>query len=107
MSKKIDSYITFAYLSKKLVLGSSLLDLLSSNRVKLIILALDIGESQKKKFLDKAKFYNIPLIFYKTKDELADILHKGSVSCIAIKDTNLAKAILKEKESGLIDKEKK
>ncbi len=73
---------------------------LSSKKVSLIILANDIGNSQRKKFLDKANFYDIPVLFYKTKEELASLLHKGSVSSLAILDKNLANAIKKEKEDS-------
>lgn len=103
MSQKIDSYLTFALLSKKIIFGEALINKLPSNRVHLIVLANDIGESQKKKFLDKAKFYNVSVLFYKSKEEIASLLHKGSVSALGILDSKLAKAILNAKEADLID----
>ncbi len=98
MSQKIDSYLVFANLGKNLVLGETLIKLLPRKKIFLIILAYNIGESQKKKFLDKAKFYRIPLYFYKSKEELALLLHKGSISSLGIKDLKLAQAIKKEME---------
>lgn len=98
MSKKIDSYIMFASLGKNIILGEATINQLSKKRIHLIILANDIGDSQKKKFTDKASYYNCPIIYYKTKEELALLLHKGSISCIGIKDLKLAQAIIKEKE---------
>ena len=80
-----------------------MLNKLKDKKVYLVILANDIGVSQKKKFLDKATFYNVPYIFYKTKVELASLLHKGSISAFGILDSKLAKAITNAKEVDLID----
>lgn len=98
MSKKIDSYIVFASLSKNIILGEENIKLLARHKIYVLILANDIGASQKKKYLDKASYYHCPVHYYRSKDELASLLHKGSVSCIGIKDTKLAKAIIKEME---------
>ena len=106
MSQKINSYITFSYLSKKIAFGDSMLPKIAKNRIKLIILANDIGETQKKRFLDKATFYKVPVIFYRDKDYLGNILHKGSISALGIEDLNLASAIIKTKEGDDYGEEK-
>ncbi len=98
LNKKIDSYIVFSKLSKEISLSLSIIESLRKKRVQLIIIANDVGESQKKKFLDKANYYNVPYIFYETKAYLGMLLNKSAVSAIGIENTNLAKAILNQKE---------
>lgn len=99
LSKKIDSYLVFASLSKSIIYGEALIKKLPNKKIHLIILANDIGTAQKKKFLDKAEYYNVPLLFYKTKDEIALLLNKGIVSAFGITDKKLANAIIKVKEA--------
>lgn len=104
--KKIDSYITFSYLSKKIAFGDSMLSRFASGRIHLVILANDIGLSQRKRFLDKTKYYNVPVIFYENKEYLANVLKKGSISALGIEDKNLASAILNIKEGDDYGEEK-
>lgn len=106
MLNKIDSYITFANLSKNIVFGDSMLPLLARGKIHLIVLANDIGLSQRKRFLDKANFYKIPCVFYENKEHLGNILRKGSVSALGIEDKNLASAILNTKEGDDYGEEK-
>ena len=107
MSKQFDSYITFSYLSKKISFGDSILSKLSNNKIHLIILASDIGSSQKKRFLDKSKYYKIPVIFYKDKEYIGSLLHKSFISALGIEDVKLTKAIINLKEGDYYGEEEK
>ncbi len=71
---------------------------LSSGKIKLIILANDIGKTQRKRFLDKASYYNVPVVFYENKEYLGFLLRKSFVSALGIEDKNLASAILNLRE---------
>ena len=106
MSRKIDSYITFSYLSKKIAFGDSMLPKLARKTIYLVVLASDIGETQKKRFLDKSSYYGVPVIFYENKDYLGNILHKSSISALGIENKNLASAIIKTKEGDDYGEEK-
>ncbi len=61
---------------------------------ELLILATDAAKNNQKKFRNSAKFYNIPLIEYSTKDELSHMLGRENVVVVGIDDKNFAKGIL-------------
>ena len=107
MSKQFDSYITFSYLSKKISFGDSILPKLSNKKIHLIVLASDIGSSQKKRFLDKSKFYGVPVIFYQNKEYIGNLLHKSFISALGIEDLKLSKAIINLKEGDYYGEEEK
>lgn len=47
------------YAANKVVKGEQLLEAIKKNKIQLVILATDMGASQKKKFKDKCMFYNV------------------------------------------------
>lgn len=68
---------------------------MAKNKIRLIVLANDIGKANKKKILDKATFYKVPLIFYGNKEDLGRLFRKGEVAIIGLTNPSLANAILK------------
>ena len=94
MLEKINSYLYFAFASRNIVLGESSLYALAKNKVHLLVLASDIGSASKKKMMDKASFYKVPLIFYSSKKDLGPLFRKGEVAIVGILDKGLATAII-------------
>lgn len=95
---KISTLIQFGYKAKKVVFGESVIMRMLTSRVKIMILATDVAPSQEKKYLDKAKYYNVPVIRYLSKADLGSLFLKEAVACIGIEDINMAKQIKKLSE---------
>lgn len=66
----------------KIVSGESLtLKEIQSQRAKIVILATDASENTKKKFLDKCKYYDIPIVSNFTKDQISRSIGKNRAVC--------------------------
>lgn len=78
-----------AFKAKRILIGEDIFVALKSNKVTLIILAKDVSENTKKRFHDKAKFYDVEIIEAFSKIELGKALGKGYVSAIGILDIKL------------------
>lgn len=93
---KVLSYLGLAMRGHNLVSG----EFQTENAVKdgsavLVIVAEDASENTKKLFNDKCSFYQVPVRFYGTKQELGRALGKDLRSSLAVLDQGLAQAILK------------
>jgi len=76
---------------------------MQNNEAKLVIISVDASENTKKKFVNKAYFYNVPVLFFGNMHELGKLTGAGFTSSIAITDVNLSKKIKDIVESaGLI-----
>lgn len=91
---KLLNAIGLAYNSAKLIKGEKLLESIKKNKVKFVILATNMGASQKKKFSDKCIFYKIEF-----KDdalnveELSQACGSTTIVAIGINDSNIIKLI--------------
>lgn len=63
---------------------------------KLVIIASDASDNTKKKFVNKAFFYEVPSIVYGTKDELSSTIGKQNRATLIITDENFANMFTKE-----------
>ncbi|ATZ21514.1 L7Ae/L30e/S12e/Gadd45 family ribosomal protein [Mesoplasma tabanidae] len=91
---KLLNAIGLAYNSAKLIKGEKLLDSIKRNKVKFVILSTDMGTSQKKKFSDKCKFYNIEFIDdVLTVDEISQACGSTTIVAIGVNDINIIKLI--------------
>ncbi len=59
----------------------------------LVIVAKDASDNTRKKFSNKCKYYETPIIFFGTKEELGKVLGKEYRASLAILDENFAKGI--------------
>lgn len=85
--------------AKRILIGEDIFAALKNKKVELIILASDVSENTKKRFHDKAKFYNVEIIEKFSKSELGDALGKGYVSAIGILDIKLKEKFINILES--------
>lgn len=62
----------------------------------LVIVAEDASDNTKKHFRDKCAFYQVPIRFYSTADELGRAIGKKFRVSAAVCDANLAGAIMEK-----------
>ena len=66
----------------------------------LVVVAEDASENTRKKFSNMCQYYDVPMRFLGTKEELGRAIGKELRSCLAILDENITKAILRQLEDG-------
>ncbi len=68
------------------------------DKAKLVIVASDASDNTKQLFVNKCKFYKIPIRIYGDKLGIAHAIGKELRTSVAVEDTGLAKKII-----GLVD----
>lgn len=97
MQDKLKDYLGLCRLSNNLRYGSEIvLDLIKSKKARLVILSSGASLNTKKRFYDKTKYYNIPIIEI---DNLIinDVFSSLDVKVIAILNDGFKEQILKFK----------
>lgn len=98
---KILNLLGIAKKARKLVLGTDTsVALLKANKLDLLVVATDVSASTYDKLVKKAYFYQVPLMYKYTTEELSNALGVDQVKVIGITDAGFAGAILKEIERG-------
>jgi len=96
MNTKIKNLLTLAARSGSIVSGDeTCINYIKKDAIHLLILAEDASDNTKKKFKDKASYRDIPIRFWKGKDELGSTIGKSSRTIIGIIDKGFAEQILK------------
>lgn len=94
MMNKALSFLGLANKARKVKSGEfSVEKAIKSFEAFLVIVACDASENTKKKFSDMCEYYETPIIFYGTKDELGHALGKEFRASLAILDENFANGI--------------
>ena len=83
-----------AYRAKKVVFGEEVLEHISD--VKLLIIASNISEKSRERFLKKCSFYGIEYIDCFTGEEISSALGKNNIKVVGIIDTGFKKSILEK-----------
>ncbi|ATG97456.1 L7Ae/L30e/S12e/Gadd45 family ribosomal protein [Mesoplasma lactucae] len=95
--EKLLNAIGLAIRANQVVYGQRLLEKITKDQVYVVIIADDMGTTQKKKLLNKASFYKIEVLDELiSKPELNKLLNKDKefeISAIGITDKNLANLI--------------
>lgn len=84
----------------KVIIGEKLLESIKTKKVNLVIIASDCGDSNKKKYSDKCKFYGIKYYIEGSKVDLSIAVGKGNISMVGIDDSSLAQLIEKNMKAG-------
>lgn len=71
-----------------------------SGKAFLVIVALDASDNTKKMFQNMCEFYEVPIVWYGTKDTLGHAIGRQMRANIAVTDPGLAKSIVKLLETG-------
>ena len=91
---KISSYIGFALKAGRASTGEFAVEkAVKGGKAHLVIIADDASANTKKKFTDMCRYYGVPLIVFKSKEELGRIAGKDERASVSINDSGLAKAI--------------
>lgn len=86
--------VGLAYRARKCSTGESIIVKdIQQRKVKLLLIANDIAEQTKKKFLDKCKTYEVPYIEVDDRFTLAQAIGKSERVAIAILDEGFAKKL--------------
>ena len=95
VKEKINNLLGFAMKSGKMISGEGICKKAVQNRqVYLVIVAEDASENTKKLFRDKTGFYQIPLRFYDTKENIGKSIGKLPRAVIAIQDRGFAQKLM-------------
>lgn len=93
---KVLSYLGLAKKAGKLAAGEFLTEKsIYEQKAFLVIVATDASDNTKKKFSDKCSYRKIPILFYKTKEELGTATGRAIRASMAVNDEGFAKAIMK------------
>lgn len=93
---KVLSYLGLAKKAGKLVAGEFLTEKsIYEKKAFLVIVATDASDNTKKKFADRCNFHKVPIVYYKTKEELGAATGKAIRASMAVTDEGFKNAILK------------
>ncbi len=97
VSKKILSYIGLAQKAGKVGAGEFLTEkAIQEKKAVLVMVSEEASANTKKKFIDSATYYSIPIYLFGGKDELGHAMGKEFRASLAITDNGLAAAIMKQ-----------
>ena len=100
MRNKALSLIGLASRARKVSSGEfSVEKAIKSYNAFLVIIAEDASDNTKKKFSDMCSYYETPIIFYSSKDELGHCIGKEYRASLAILDENFAAGIMEKIDS--------
>ena len=99
VSKKILSYIGLAQKAGKVAAGEFLTEkAIQENRASLVLISEEASANTRKKFIDSATYYSVPVYLFGGKEELGHAMGKEFRASLAVQDENFAKAIIRELE---------
>ncbi|GKS09982.1 YlxQ family RNA-binding protein [Paenibacillus chitinolyticus] len=95
-NKNYFSNLGLAMRAGKLVTGEeSVLKAIRSGEAKLVILAEDAADNTSKKFQDKCRSYDVPLLVLGNREELGSSIGKEARVTIAVVDDGFARMLKK------------
>ncbi len=87
IDRKTASLLSFCQRAGDLVSGEESVNIaLKRKKALLVIIAEDASENTKKKFIDKANFYNVNAVVYGVKEELSACIGKYNRTVLAVVD---------------------
>lgn len=97
MNRKILSLLSLCQRSGNMSTGESVVEqAIQKSKAFLVIIPEDASDNTKKKFTNKCKYYDIPIVIVSTKDELSSAIGKVNRSTFAICNESFAENIKKE-----------
>ncbi len=97
MNRKILSLLSLCQRSGNLITGGSTVEqMIKNNKAYLVIIPEDASDNTKKKFTNKCKYYDIPIVIVSTKDILSSAIGKVNRSTFAVCSESFAISIKKE-----------
>lgn len=93
------NFLSLLLPSRILLFGQSALEEKNSKKIKLILLLEEASENTKKKVVNFATYYKVPLYVIKEKT-IASFLGGRSINVISVKDINASKKIINILKEG-------
>lgn len=91
---KIYSMLGLASKAGRIVSGEEVVrNAVRQGKVKLLIISEDASDNTKKRFINAAEFYKIPMRIWGNKEELGNSIGKSNRSVVGISDENFTKSI--------------
>ena len=101
-NNKILGMLGLAARARKITFGADSTEQdIQKHKVKLIIIAQDASDRTKKKFIDVANNYNVPIIIYGSIEEISKAIGKQNKAIIGVKDSNMGAEIEKLNRSDV------
>ena len=95
MNDKIYSYLGICQKAGRMVSGEGACEkAIASGEGKLIIIAQDASDNTKKKFLNKAQYYNVPVYIRGERDNISAAIGKINRPTVVITDKGLSEKII-------------
>ena len=99
---RILSLLGLAIKSGNLVSGEFMTEkAVKGRKAHLVIVSEEASDNTKKKFSNMCSFYEVPLYFYETMEELGHCIGKTCRASLAVTSEGLAKSIISKLECGL------
>ena len=96
---KVYGLMGFAARSRNLVTGyNTCLKLIPSGKLKLLIIAGDVGENTRQKLSQKCQSYNVPVVVYGTCEEMSKATGKEDKGLFGLTERGFAESIMREIE---------
>lgn len=100
MNRKFLSLLSLCQRSGNLCTGESVVEqAIQKKKALLVIIPEDASDNTKKKFTNKCRFYNIPIVIVSTKEELSSAIGKFNRTSFAICSESFCESIKKELDS--------
>ena len=90
----LSSFLGLMQRSGNITYGETLIEEIRKNKVFVTLIASDIGETSKKKIVDKCTFYHIPYFIVLDKQSLSNSIGKGNVSAVGVRSIGGANKII-------------
>ena len=91
---KVLSLLGLIYRARKMLLGEDVLNNLEA--IKLIIIASDISDKSKIRYVKKCEYYKIQYIDRYNSEELSKAIGKNNIKVIGITDEGFKKSLLEK-----------
>lgn len=76
-----------------LVIGEAILKQIRKKSIYLVIVASDASIRTKKMYQDKCHFYQIPCVFYGSKEDLSKAVGKNNIVAVGIDNQGFARKV--------------
>lgn len=99
MNRKALSMMSLCQRAGKMITGEESVEIaMKSGQSLLVLIAGDASDNTKEKFVNKADFYNIPVVVTSTREELSNAIGKYNRTVFTVTDINFANKIMSEIE---------
>lgn len=94
--KKVSNMLSIAAKGRNAVSGEfSVERAVKTGKASLVICAEDASDNTKKNFTDLCAYYEVPIYYFETKENLGRFIGKEMRACVACTDDGISNTIIK------------